>query len=692
MAIFRDINPTKRVSAEKTVINRAVNFSSFLDRKACPGNRTLIFGTGKDMDEALAFLLADSDVRDAVASILLDVEQSYAMVAVMFPNKKTSYLQTNDAALTTQMLADYLREAIEKLGYSGRVGEYATIVITEFLSRLLAETHVFKPVKGYLKLYDYMDAFVNAEELMRYGAENSIEELLAKVSFRCDLRSQKRLTLNMLQAMVAPKLRDIGDELSRSVLPGEQAMRDALIMVRWYLDIEQRGKMLPEELLDDENLRALASNLTFALASMDKQFIKGSMRPRTVEHRLDRALALAHAMLKKSLRFQMAPLSALRERFSHTRLVGPRSELKGVVVSQNLTGEVRTQVSKFLKAAKKEGVEIYHQQPTKEAETMLDSVLSGFMTKVTGAEIQGIAEELYSSVVTSTPKPFVVGVCCNELEIMHYAVALAEKAVIMKDVMSKATTIHYLVDVGKQNYRPSSGITAGQVILTDPAEAILCLADHEATIEVHAHIQGVPDSQRDAYYWGDPEEKTIQLNKPLVYATELAGKNRVIETSIQELLGIYESDQVRVMIPIVNAYLMDELLQVMKHFDMTRRAINPDNDVNIDPVRLQMHMGMRLNNVFRALYDTPIGSDLVNAIYYKIMTSDQIEPGELDEVRESMYIAKKRLEMQMWTTLMILAKAGYINYDDHRFILDIVTSPYVAEIIAGTSDFKLLPF
>jgi hypothetical protein len=657
-----------------TAINRALTFNTYIKDKGCPGTYAYAYLDGRENNEAIAILLTDPTVRDAFCQVSLDHQSLRHVLQSIFGNHKTGYIYTNDESVTASGLDEAVRRKLSELNIVGPVAEKVGIIYTELLLRQMANLPIIKPLQGYVRLYEFYNPIPVAKDLMGHASLYRYQEILDKMDFMIDVKNVRRLTLASFEARAAQKFERLADSLLQENYM-HRYMRDAMILVRHRLN-PRRDQVLLRGIYDNPDLLALAENITFVFCAFEMDL---SEVPSTRAHEHATALAATHLMLKNSPKYQIAPLNELGEMYSHQRIIGARDAIKGVIINKNLVADVHTQATKFI--ANSASQTTFTQIVDKASESLLDSLMAGIDKKVDAQITADVLHKLYSDIATSLDEPIIVLHCCSEVELFHYAAALMRRVIIETDVDGK-TEMKFLSDVNRQNIKTSIGTITGFGLFADPGEAIMTVPDHIGTVQVPPHVQGIPDSHRNSWFWGNPEEISQPLSTDVNYAIQLGGITRVLTLKVEEFLGLYNAQRTRITIPVPSQRVFNEFVEAINIFDKHLDMIT--SDTNIDKRAVKMSIGMLIDRITRHVYDTPMGNDLVDSLIYKLLNDPTISPEDRDAIESEFYMMKKKIQMQCWTAIELLHKTGLLSRERADLLRKILVATDVERHIATT--------
>lgn len=676
--IRKDFAPTKPLAESIAVNTRPMTFHQALVDKTGPGERTHELHIGSTDLETKAVLLSQGGVEESIVRIAMDVGANTNLLKKMFPMKKDGgYLDTTNPHFTATSLQEEIKSSMK--GYvDGSDLEIASMLYVAFMADLLKGTSIIQPSKPLVCTTQALDIFVSPDVIREQVRVNSLMMTLDEANLCLNLGRIKRLTPKYFITEACKVLSNLGITLMDD-RRHEMYLDDAKHLVQMYHHPEKRFSLLPVDVRDDINLKTLASNISFTIFALTTP---GSNELRTPAHLLSKALAYVVAVINKSPRMDVVTMDQIRKYIGHTQVKDPKGQVVGSIAWRNMNGAVRTQASRYVPMNRDES--IHFQQPQKIVEEIFDSVGSKLFSAISGRQMADMTHEVMTNLATTESKPYSIAIGLTDYDMMHYAVASAD-AIYMRTEKENGDIFPSLVyEVHhNDNYLGSVGTYGEKSLLRNAAEAVTLCMDNEQNIEVAPRVQGIKDDARKGFLYGDPSLTSIPLASAFKYDMDVLGKKIRLNVAIEDLIGIYQSSQVMVHVPIVNRMLMNTYYGVVEFLKTTIAKASQAKDINTGV--LEMMLALNVNKTLSTVYSSAAGRAVVKTIIFKILESldvTNLEPYKLD-----LYRAERQIDMCVWSSLIMLVKMGCVDYEHIKLYRDMINAPNMIQALLASSDF-----
>lgn len=667
----------KPLLATPAVSTRPLTFHQVMIDKTGPGERTHELHVGSTDLETRAILLAQGAVEDVIARICMDVESNMAILKKMFPTKDGGYLDTRNPHFTAPGLQEEIKSVMA--GYaSGTDIEIASMLYVTFIADLLKGTAIVQPSRPLVTTTQSLSIFVDPKVIMEQVKINSLMMTLDTHSLTLNLGRIQRLTPKYFISEACKVLSDFGIAL---IDDQRHAMylRDAQLLVQYYHHPDKRFTHLPVDVREDINLKNLAGNLSFSMFALASPVGPNLITP---AHLLSKAVAYVASVLNKSPRMEIIPIDQVKKYVSHMQVKSPKSKVVGAITWRNMNGAVRTQAARFVPMNKAET--IHCQQPQKIVEEMFDSIGSKMFSNVSGHKMGEIAHEVMTNIAVAETKPYNMVIGLSDFDVMHYAVAIASATYLRLEGEGKDVIPALVYEVHHDdNYLGSVGTYGEKSLLKSAFETVTLSDDNVQNVEVTPRVQGIKDDARKGFYYGKPEETHVSLAASFKYNMDILGKKVRMNVNIEDLLGIYQSTNIMVRVPIVNKMVLENYHDTIKH--LRTRISRAGQDKRINAKILDMMLAMNVNQMMSTLYSTSAGKSIVKTIIFKILESldvDDVEPFKID-----LYRAERQIDMHVWSALIMLVKMGVMNYDQMKLFRNMITNEDMVQALLLSSDF-----
>jgi hypothetical protein len=671
---------TKPLSRSILTSTRAVTFHETMIDKTGPGERTHELHIGRTDLETKALLMAQGGVEEVIARMAIDLDANRLILRKMFPSKEGGYVDTTNPHYTATSLQDDIRTPMSGFA-SGSDLEIASMLYVSFMADLLNGTSVIQPSKPLVCTTRALNTFVSPDVIREQVRVNSIMNTLDSANLQLNLGRIRRLTPKYFLTEACRALGNLGMALLENK-KHDQYLQDSFLLVRYFHDPEARDTLLPVDLRDDINLKSLASNLSFALASVTTV---GGIKLHTPAHALKDALRYVVSVLKKSPRMDIIPMEHVKKYMSHMQIKDPKDQIVGSVVWRNMNGNVRTQATRFIPMNSKET--IHFQQPQRLVEEVFDSIGSNLFKNIDGHKIGRLAHEVLSNVATNIEKPYGLTIGLDGFDVMHYACAVADATYLRYDTEDSdaAIPVQLVYEVHhNDHYLGSVGTYGEKSILTSPVEAITLASDNVQVVEIMPRVQGVKDDARTGFYFGDPNLRCTKLGKDLVYNFKVKGKARKLKIPVQDLLGVFQSATIAIHEPIVNSMVLSNYCDTLTHLLREVKLVG-GGDTGINVKALELLVAMHVNKILASVYSGAAGKALANSVIFKIL--ETLPKEDLEVYKLDLYRAESQIDMLVWTSLIMMMKMGIVNYDQVKQLRNIITQPAMTQYLLASTDF-----
>lgn len=672
-----EFDTQKPLLSTPAVGTRPLTFHQLMIDKTGPGERTHELHVGSTDLETRAILLAQGGVEDVIARICMDVESNNAILRKMFPTKEGGYLDTRNPHFTAPGLQDEIKSVMS--GYAdGSDIEIASMLYVTFIADLLKGTAIVQPSKPLVTTTQSLSIFVDPRVIMEQVKVNSLMMTLDTHQLSLNIGRIQRLTPKFFISEACKVLSELGIAL---IDDQRHAMylRDAQLLVQYYHHPEKRFTHLPVDVREDVNLKNLAGNLSFTIFALSTPVGPNLITP---AHLLSKAVAYVASVLNKSPRMEIIPIEQAKKYISHRQVVDPKDRVVGGITWRNMNGEVRTQAARFIPMNKAET--IHCQQPQKIVEEMFDSVGAKLFQNLSGHKMADMAHEVMTNISTTEKKPYNMTIGLTDFDIMHYAVTVSDATYMRLEGTSKEITPTLVYEVRhRDNYLGSIGTYGERSLLRSAFEAIILAEDNVQNVEVTPRVQGIKDDARRGFFYGSPSKTHTTLAANFKYNVDVLGRQVRLNINIEELLGIFQSSNILIRIPIVNKMVLDNYHDVIKHLRSRINTTSANKEINQEI--LHMMLAMNVNQIMAGLYGSAAGKSIVKTVIFKILESldvDDLEPFKVD-----LYRAERQIDMHVWSALIMLIKMGVLDYTQMKLFRDMITDKRMSQALLLSSDF-----
>lgn len=658
-------------------VTRPMKYHQAMIDKTGPGERTHELHIGSADLETKAILLAQGGVEDVIARICMDVESNTAILRKMFPTKEGGYLDTTNPHFTATSLQEEIKSVMR--GYAeGSDIEKASMLYVAFIADLLKGTAVIQPSKPLVCTTQSLNIFVDPSVIEEQVRVNSLMMTLDSVNLSLNLGRIRRLTPKFFIAEACNLLSELGIALvdDKKHL---MYLHDVQQLVSYYHHPDRRFTHLPIDVRDDINLKSLAGNLSFTIYALTMPTTGMITTP---AHTLNKALAYVASVLNKSPRMEIIPIDQIKKYISHMQIKSPKGQVVGGVSWRNMNGQVRTQASRFIPMNRSET--IHFQQQQRIVEEVFDSVGSKLFSSISGHKMGEVAHEILTNIATTEKKPYNLTIGLTPSDLMHYAVACANATYLRMEENGDNVMPSLVYEVHHDdNYLGSVGTYGKRSLLKSAAETIILIEDNVQNVEVAPRVQGIKDEARRGFLYGDPTKLCTPLHTPMVFNTDILGKQVRLKITIEELIGIHENSQIQVHIPIVNRMVMDNYYQLIKFL---RSQIKSKSEVpEINTRTLEMMLCMHVNRTMTSVYSSTAGKAIVKSVIFKIL--ETIPAKDLAPYKLDLYRSERQIDMYVWSALVMLMKMGILTFDQTKLFRDMITSKDMVQALLMSSDF-----
>lgn len=531
---LRAVAPSDPMTGRTIPLDRFINV--MLDKRA-PGLWTGLIGGPKSKMEHLAEITVRHDLVASIAESLLD----HSLIRKI--NERI--VRANQRMKREVYIIDYislLKAVSFAVGATTSSTDPRRIlarVITELLSKAYLKLSVMTPFVGAAQFERYTTSLVSTKAVIEAADVALVTEVFESIELGAAFKDVKEFDPRIAETLLGPLLVTAANRLLNAIRYSTYMRTSAVLVSRWMCQSEN----FPSHLRDDPNVRALASNFSFAygaLSMIDDPIV----RP---DFELREALEYTAMRIRELNRFETVSIDRYQQMFGHELVRAPSGYICGVIVAANEQFEVPTQVTKFV-----ERQDFTIQCPVEVAEAYMspitESVTRAFAGGLLSRTLHVAAQHVLTRRWELEPSAGgAVGFMYNVTpdEEFLYALSFATR-MYLTDIVTAgmgqvdAPRIVMEMNGGKMFYEPVGWLDADSVFTTDPLEVlILSNMDHEATALVPLRPQIIPNDMRSTILDTPPVDVTIDLHRRLELVLPLLNdKKLAVNTSIQEMLGI----------------------------------------------------------------------------------------------------------------------------------------------------------
>lgn len=623
---------------------------AFVDLRAI-GYRAISVG-GKDSSfEPLAELIAMHNLEGELAAAMADGELMYTVFSKLFPKHESSMLRitTSQGLLTLPLIIREFRVAL-----GGVVDSPARVVLSQVMAILTAHSlkhlSIVMPFDGFLDLSEHTEIFPTASVIVEAAKIKRLTDILESMRLDPEIGKVKTLSGAALYSAMQPMFSRAA-RLMMSSIQMDIDMQETFLLMRLYLT---RDPALPKSLVDNDDLRTLATNLTLVLAAMQTE-----LRPVQIpEWQMAQCLAESSLRLRELKRFKIVHLSEIKQWYVHYALTDhPGQKVTGLIFGRNLQLENRPQVTVFTQI-EKANYPVWTQLGFPAAENRIEPLLASLLTvelkgQTLAAAVMGAATYLTKDI--DVPASVYLTNGATELELMYYAASVSRRIIL--GLTEDGHALIYANEDVELNY-DSMSIMGGTLILSqDPAEAVIHSGLRENVGEgaVPCRIQGIPDANRNQLVLTKPADFTVNLGEEWTVSVVI-DKTVKLEatTSLADLL--YLPSQLRLS--------MTEMLAarslVGSHFDMMLAIANKADVTDEFGTVARLRAAMSLSAILLNMGASPSGRALTKTVMLR-MVQKVADRDEQQRIRGRLRQAVLSYRVAMVTGANLLVAFGLLT-------------------------------
>lgn len=667
-AIATTVNPTTfplDYVTDFLVDNRALGY-----RAAPIGGRDSNF-------EPLAELIVQHDLEQALAAFMQSEDMLGQVLDQLFPKRETLKLTTGQGMFAFPMLLRAVRANLPgSLDNAERVA-FATIV-AELLALALQPLNLILPFTGVVGL-SYHSKLIPTPKMVKDALRvQRVATILESMKLDAEIGKVKVISAAALYAVLAPIFRRNGRLLLTTVMQ-DMEVDTTFLLLGMYV---RRDPALPSVLIDNPDLAALATNLTYVYIALKEPLVEYKLP----DWALKTAIADSTLRLRALQRFSTEHLSTMKEWFSHITLYdAPGQSVRGILFTKNVSAELRTQVTIFNQVETANNP-VWTQVPFPPAEVRVDPLLQGLYAAqmnsqhMTGSEasVAAYLNPMDETVVVRSPDT-------SEEELMYYAAAYSRSLCITVDD-AQGYSLAYLFPDIEQNYESKAIVLGTRVLTVDAGEALIYSGVREnlSSGSVPVRIQTVPDTVRDRLLLSNPDGFTTNLGTPFSISFVIKGaagsKDPVtlsMEATLAELLALPGTMR----LSLTNQPAAQKLLA--SHVELMlamASSVDPTSSAGeIAANRAATHMSQLL----LAVATSPAGRALLRTVFIRMMSS--VPAGaKRDHVRGQLAQAKISYRLALMFGARLLETFEYLEPKHTQGMLDLIRGTHLENFMLGT--------
>lgn len=627
------------------VDNRAIGY-----RATAVGGRDASF-------EPLAELIATHDLESSLSAALMDGELMNSVFDKLFPKKETLKLTAQQGMLTMPMLIKAFRTALPGDGPAKTV---LSQIMAELTAHSIRHLNLVLPFDGIVSLSVHDAIFPHADTIIEAARVKRITDVLESMKLDPEIGRVKTLSAASLYSAMQPMFTRAG-RLLLTTIEQDLYLRDTLYLLRLYVT---NDPALPKPLLNNDDLRALSTNITYVLAAV-AQPLRDIALP---EYFLAQAISESALRLRELKRFSTKHISEVKQWYVHYCLYDhPGQQVVGLLFGRNVVLENRPQVTIFTQVESAN-----HPMWTQVGFPVAENRVEPLLTQLYNTELKcqslaalasGVATYLHDADTQENSVYFANG--ATEIELLHYAAASSRRIMLSMD---ESFGIAFMNEDVELNYRSLSQMMGTTVLSTDPAEAIIHsgLRENVGEGSVPSRIQGIPDTARHMLLLSNPESFAVNLGAPMEIAIELENDITLrCKTSLSELLVLPKQLRLSLTLPLAAHSVVDSHFGLM--LDMAEEA-----DLTAQTGQIaRLRAATALSNMLLSVGASPAGRAMTRSVFIKLMQSVE-DRSERERVRGKLRHATLAYKIAMMTGAKILTSLALLSEDHADAALSLI--------------------
>lgn len=642
-----------------------------LDNRAI-GYRAQTIGGRESSFEPMAEVIVAANLESDLAAAMIDTEVLTRVFATVFPKSESSKVtvSASQGLIAMPMLISAYQDAL-----SGDILEKRTLanVLAELTAHAIRHLNLVLPFDGVLSLSAH-DTLFPGRDVIRTAARTArVAEVLEAMKLDPEIGRVKTLSAAALRLALVPMFARAGRLLLQTT-EQDLDLDDSLLLLKWYVT---RSTELPTTLIANDDLKALASNLTLVLASC-----QGVDRPlHRPEYDLRRVLSDSVLRLRGLKRFTTKHLSEVRDWYAHYTVVDqPGQRIIGLVFGRNVQLENRPQVTVFTQAGQARSP-FWCQTPYPAAENRIEPLLTQLFAKGLHAQTMTAMASNIATYTWNGDKTRVLYTNgATDIELFHYAAAVSRGITLA--LGEDGYSIGYLNEDVEMNYDSKSYIVGSLVYSADPAEGVIHsgLRENAGSGAVTTRVQGIPDTNRTEMLIVNPDNFTNNLGTPFTVRIAIDDHVLSCETSLSDLLALPESLRLSVTQQLAAPDLINAHLSVLNYL-----AVDPQLDITTSAGQIsRVRAATALSNFLLEIGASPSGRALVRAVMLKFVFSGSSDQ-EKAAIRGTLRNAQISYELSLRIGGEILVALGYAKRELLEASLELIHAERIHTFMVGST-------
>lgn len=666
-SMIRDVFPT---TSGVSITELEMVTDVLIDNRAI-GYRANAVGGREASFEPIAELIVTHNLEMELASALMDGELMVSVFAALFPKKESLKITASQGMITMPMIVSKFRGALPG---DGAAKTALSQILAELFANSIRHLSLVLPFDGLVELSAHDSLFPTADVIMNAARVKRITDVLESMRLDPEIGRVKTLSAAALYSALQPMFVRAGRLLLQTI-DQDQQLQDTLLLLR---DFVTNNPEMPKFLVNNDDLRNLATNLTFVLAALSQP----SRELFLPEHALKTAISESALRLRELKRFSVKHISELKQWYVHYCIYdNPGQRVVGLLFGRNLALENRPQVTIFNQVDSANSP-MWTQTPFPAAENRIEPLLVQlFNTELKCQGMAALAAGVATYLSPDREAPANVIYCngATDIELLHYAAALCGRVLLSKSQSVDYTGwgLYFMNEDTELNYDTQSLLLGTRVLSADPAEAVIHSGFRENLGDgaVPSRIQAIPDTSRHQLLLSNPNTFTVGLGNPIDIKINLDDVTLSASTSLSDLL--YLPKQVR--LSLTKNLATASVLRA--YFDvMLALAARAAEDSTGDIARLRA--ATALSNLILSVGASPAGRAMTRTVLVKLIKS--VEAVDREKVRGKLRHAVIAYKIAAITGANILVAMDLIDAEQSHAAIDLIQTTGLEQFMVGS--------